>query len=86
MVILRERKNTEKDSRNIIDDAPTKKKENKNMRTCVRGTGIKTKGWRVGRKPFGRACAGEALFSPEKFGFARFCFYLCSRINSLRIK
>lgn len=44
------------------------------MRTCVRGTGIKTKGWRVGRKPYGRACAGEALFRPKNLVLSDFVF------------
>lgn len=44
------------------------------MRTRVRGTGIKTKGWRVGKKPYGRACAGEALFRPKNLVLPDFVF------------
>lgn len=44
------------------------------MRTRVRGTGIKTKGWRVGKKPYGRACACEAIFRPKNLVLPDFVF------------
>lgn len=43
------------------------------MRTRVRGTGIKTKGWRVGKKPYGRARV-RGTFRPKNLVLPDFVF------------